>query len=361
MTAVKIHARTHHNLLANTSMKMHSICVLGGSGFVGNALVSELASRGLRVKVLSRRRDQAKPLILLPTVEVVEANIHDERVLAREFQGFDAVINLVGILHESKPGRSDKPQARRGDFHQVHVELPRKIIAACAQNGIHRLLHLSALGADPASRSAYQRSKGVGEALVREAGLAANPEPGTLYGSKLTARRDMQISLFRPSVIFGAGDSFLNLFARLMRVLPVVPLACPHAKFQPVHVADVARAMADALDDRATFGQTYDLCGPRVYTLMELLEYVRHALGLNTRILPLCDRLSYFNAWAMEFKPGAKIMTRDNYFAMQVPNVCSGNPPPNWAPAALEATAPEWMQQHSQRGQYGGFRNRAHR
>ena len=161
-------------------MTIHSICVLGGSGFVGNALVSELAARGKRVKVLTRRREQAKSLILLPDIEVAEVNIHDERALAREFRGCDAVINLVGILHESRPSRSDKPQARRGDFHQIHVELPRKIVAACVQNGIRRLLHLSALGADPTSRSAYQRSKGVGEALVREAGMTANPEPGTL-------------------------------------------------------------------------------------------------------------------------------------------------------------------------------------
>lgn len=342
-------------------MSFEKICVLGGSGFVGKAVVAELVARGKQVRVLTRKRERAKELILLPTVEVVEADIHDERVLARQFSGCDAVINLVGILHETARGRVDNPQARRGDFQANHIELPRKIIAACAQNGIHRLLHMSALGADPASRSAYQRSKGVGEALVRESALAANPSPGTLGGAKFTARRSMQTTIFRPSVIFGAGDNFLNLFARLLRTIPILPLACPNAQFQPVHVGDVANAFADSLDDLDSFSQTYDLCGTRVYALIDLVRLVAQMAGIKKTVLPLCDRLSFFNAWAMELKPGAKLMTRDDYYAMQVPNVCAGDAPANWSPAALEALAPAWFRGATQRGHYDGYRNQAHR
>ncbi len=344
-------------------MSFNNICVLGGSGFVGAALVSELAARGKRVKVLTRRREHAKGLILLPTVDVVEADVHDERVLAREFRGCDAVVNLIGILHEAKKGRADKPQARRGDFHENHVELPRKAISACAEAGISRFLHMSALGADPTSRSAYQRSKGVGEALVREAGSEANPNPGTLGGAKLTARRGMQVTIFRPSVIFGPGDSFLNLFARLLKLLPLVPLACPHARFQPVYVGDVAKAFADSLDDLETFGQTYDLCGPSEYTLIELMQFLQKALNGGGRLIPLSDRLSYLNAWMLELKPGAKLMTRDNYYTMQTPNVCSGGnaAPPGWQPAALAAVAPAWLTDAQARGHYGAYRNQAHR
>jgi NADH dehydrogenase len=326
-------------------------------------LVSQLASRGLYVRVLTRRREHAKALILLPTVEVVEANIHDERVLAQQFAGCDAVINLVGILHESVKGRVDRPEARKGDFHLSHVELPRKVIAACAQAGITRLLHMSALGANPTSRSAYQRSKGIGEALVREAGLAAVAEPGTLNGAKLTARRSMQVTIFRPSVIFGPGDSFLNLFAKLLKYLPVIPLASAGAQFQPVHVEDVAHAFADSLSNPETYGKTYDLCGPKVYTLLELMQFLTHTLGLDRKLIPLPDQLSYFNAWLLELKPGEKIMTRDNYYAMQVPNICSGgNPaPPQWHPSALEAVAPAWLQSAMQRGRIDAFRHQAHR
>ncbi len=343
-------------------MSFNKICVLGGSGFVGTALVSELAARGKQVKVLTRRREQAKELILLPAVEVVEADIHDERVLAQAFRGCDAVVNLVGILHESNRGRIDKPQARRGDFHQTHVELPRKAVNACAQAGISRFLHMSALGADPTSRSAYQRSKGAGEALVREAGWDASPSPGTLAGAKLTARRGMQITIFRPSVIFGPGDSFLNLFARLLRLLPVLPLACPDARFQPVYVGDVAKAFADSLDDLETFGRTYDLCGPREYTLQQLVQYLKKAVNGGST-LPLSDRLSYLNAWLLELKPGRKLMTRDNYFAMQTPNVCGdGNDsPPGWQPQALEALAPTWLAGAQTRSRYDEYRNQAHR
>lgn len=344
-------------------MSFNKICVLGGSGFVGTALVSELAARGRQVKVLTRRREHAKGLILLPTVEVVQADVHDERVLAREFRGCDAVINLVGVLHESRKGRVDKPQARRGDFHENHVELPRKAIGACAEAGISRFLHMSALGADPTSRSAYQRSKGVGEALVREAGWEPVADPGTLGGAKLTARRGMQITIFRPSVIFGPGDSFLNLFGRLLKLLPVVPLACPHARFQPVYVGDVAKAFADSLDDPAAFGQTYDLCGPDQYTLLELMQFLQVTLKGGGRLIPLSERLSYFNAWLLELKPGAKLMTRDNYYAMQTPNVCTGanSFPPGWQPQALEALAPAWLTDAQARGHYDAYRNQAHR
>jgi len=345
-------------------MSDKKICVLGGSGFVGNALVAELAARGGRVKVLTRRREHAKELILLPTVDVVQADVHDERVLAREFRGFDAVVNLVGILHEARRGREDKPQARRGDFHQCHIELPRKAIGACAEAGISRFLHMSALGADPTSDSAYQRSKGVGEALVREAGWQANANPGTLDGARLAARRGMQVTIFRPSVIFGPGDSFLNLFARLLKLLPVVPLACPNARFQPVYVGDVAKAFADSLDDRETFGNTYDLCGPDEYSLLRLMQFLQKTLNSRSRLIPLPDRLSYLNAWMLEFKPGAKLMTRDNYFAMQTPNVCNGgNPaPPDWQPQALKALAPAWLGGTAARGHYRAYRsNQAHR
>lgn len=344
-------------------MNFNKICVLGGSGFVGTALVSELAARGKQVKVLTRRREHAKGLILLPTVDVVEADIHDQRVLASEFRGCDAVVNLVGILHETRRGRVDNPQARRGDFHENHVELPRKAISACAEAGISRLLHMSALGADPTSRSAYQRSKGVGEALVREASWEANPNPGTLGGAKLTARRGMQVTIFRPSVIFGPGDSFLNLFARLLKSLPLIPLACPQARFQPVYVGDVAKAFADSLDDLETFGQTYDLCGPQEYTLFELMQFLQKILDCGGRLIPLSKQLSYLNAWMLELKPGAKLMTRDNYYAMQVPNVCNGaNPsPPGWQPNALEAVAPAWLTGEEARCHYGQYRNQAHR
>ena len=345
-------------------MKIERICILGGSGFVGTHLVSQLAARGLAVRVLSRRREMAKELILLPTVEVIEADVHDQQELIRHFRGMDAVINLVGILHESKVGRVDLPSARRGDFQQAHIELPRKIIHACGESGVRRLLHMSALGANPNSRSAYQRSKGIAEALVREAGRHhVEHENWYLNGPKFIHGYGLDVTIFRPSVIFGRGDSFLSMFAGLLKAFPLLPLANAEARFAPVHVEDVARAYADSLDNPATYGQTYDLCGPKTYTLQELVNYVGEVIGKRRSVVPLGKWLSYFQAWALEFKPGKKLMTRDNYYAMTTDNVCSGGWPSAFAfpPAALEAIAPEYLRADTPRARYDAYRENARR
>lgn len=305
-------------------MRLRNFLVLGGSGFVGRHLVAALAARGARVTVPARRRERAKELILLPTVDVLEADVHRPGVLERLAQGCDAVINLVGILHSRRGPRSERgPNDYGPDFAHVHVELPQAIVAACRATGVKRLLHMSALGALLEAPSEYLRSKGVGEQAV----LAAD---------------DLAVTVFRPSVIFGPGDSFLTLFARLARLLPVIVLACPEARFQPVYVGDVVQAFVAALDEHAAFGQRYDLCGPRRYALRELVEYVCRLTGHRRPVIGLSDRLSYLQARLMEWSPGP-LMTRDNYRSMQVPSVCECAPPFGIRPAALEAIAPAYL------------------
>ncbi len=327
-------------------MNIKKICVLGGSGFVGTHILSKLEMAGYAVRVLTSKREHAKNVAVLPSVEVIEANIFDPSVLNRYFTGMDAVINLVGILHEKTPSRADKSQMRHGDFHEVHVELPRKIVHACAASGVRRLLHMSALNADPNGPSAYLRSKGSGEALVREAGAA--------HGGGLA------VTVFRPSVIFGHEDSFINMFAGLLKIAPVLPLANPDAKFQPVFVGDVAQAFVASLNDLATFGQAYDLCGPRVYTLRELVDLVASLTGRQRKIINLCPKLSYLMALMMEWMPGPKLMTRDNYYSMQVDAVCDCEFPEIFdiKPSTLEAVAPDYL---SESHQYHGFRSAAGR
>lgn len=309
-----------------------NICVLGGGGFVGHHLVSRLAAKGWRVTVPARQRQRVNDLLVLPTVDVVEADIHDPAALARLFAGQDVVINLVGILH-----------GRQKDFVRVHVKLPHKVMDACRAAGVKRLLHMSALGADIASRSFYQHSKGEGEKLVLEPGRS----------------HDLDVTVFRPSVIFGPGDSFLNLFAGLLKLAPVLPLANAGARFQPVHVADVARAYVEAIDDPDTYGQAYNLCGPKAYTLEELVRLVADALGLKRTILPLGAGLSWWFARLMELKPGRKLMTRDNHYAMQVDNVCpDGYPARFGVPQPLEASL-DYL--YGARGRYDGYREAARR
>ena len=343
-------------------MNIRSICVLGGGGFVGHHLISLLAARGYRVRVPTRRRESAKHLLVLPTVELIEADVHDPATLRSLFAGIDAVINLVGILHESNPGRTDQPKARRGSFHHAHVELPRKVAQACAESGVRRLLHMSALGADPTSRSAYQRSKGVGEALVLEAGMR-HREEGDWYlnGPKMVHGHGLEVTVFRPSVIFGPGDSFLTMFADLMKIAPVVPLAGAHARFQPVFVGDVARAFAEALPRAETYGQRYNLCGPRVYTLAELVELTARSLDMKRVIVPLGETLSYVFARLMELKPGEKIMTRDNHYAMLTDNVCPQGFPDLFGEATALESVIGYLREAGLRRHYDDFRERAGR
>jgi NADH dehydrogenase len=303
------------------------IVVLGGSGFVGSALAARLAGAGHDVVVPTRSRERSRHLILLPTVDVVEADIHDAASLAALVRGADAVVNLVGILNESG----------HDTFARVHVELARNTVAACRAAGVARLLHMSALNADPAGPSRYLRSKGEAESLVAGSGL-----PWTV---------------FRPSVIFGPGDSFLTLFAKLARALPVIALPAADARFQPVWVGDVVSAFERSLARAATVGQRYDLCGPKVYTLRELVSYAAETSGAVRPIVPLSGALASLQAFVLEHLPG-KLMSRDDLASMTLDSVCNCPFPDvlGIEPASLEALAPAWLAPEALRDRYDAMR-----
>jgi NADH dehydrogenase len=214
------------------------------------------------------------------------------------FEGCEAVVNLIGILNESRAG---------GTFRQVHVELVDRIVDAARGAGVPRLVHMSALNANEGKGSSlYLRTKGEGENRAHTLGGAT-----------------MGVTSFRPSVIFGPDDSFINRFARLLSLIPgPFPLACPHTRFAPVFVGDVAKAFAQALKDRSTCGKHYELCGPRVFTLRELVEHTARALGLNKTVIGLPDVAARLQARVLEHFPG-KPFTRDNYLSLQVDSLCS--------------------------------------
>jgi uncharacterized protein YbjT (DUF2867 family) len=291
-----------------------NILVLGGSGFVGRSLCERLVERsggaGGRIVVPSRRPARAKHIQLLPTVQVVAADVFDARQLAALVAGCDAVVNLVAILHGSE-----------AEFQRTHVELPRQLAAACAAAGVRRLLHVSALGASASAPSRYQRSKAAGEAVLAAAGL--------------------ELTLLRPSVVFGEHDSFLNLFAALQAVFPVMPLAGAAARFQPVWVEDVAAAIVTCLDDDSTIGQNIECTGPRVYTLKQLVQLAGLWSGHVRPVIGLSDALGRMQAAAMERLPGVPLMSRDNIDSMQQDNVASGQLPGlerlGIVPAALDS------------------------
>jgi len=316
-------------------VRIGSVCLVGGSGFVGRSVADHLCERGLRVRVLTRSRPRAMPIAVLPTVEIEVLDPHRPDALASAFDGMDAVVNLVGILHEGA-GRT---------FRACHVELPRKIVHACHAAGVQHLVHMSALGASPTGPSDYQRSKGEGEGAVRAAA-------GTL-----------PVTIFRPSVIFGEGDGFVNLFATLVRWMPVIPLAGADTRFQPIWVEDVARCFAQAVGNPRCLGKTYELGGPRAYTLREIVRFVADTLGKRRVIVGLPAPLASLQASVLERLPG-KLMTRDNLRSMSADNVCAAGFPEDFGfrPASMESVVPGYLADAAPaRARYSRFRHLAGR
>ncbi len=299
---------------------MKKILVLGGTGFVGSHVCEKLARLSCKITLPTRRVDNAKHLQMLPGLQVLPADTHNEASLTALMQGHDAVVNLVAILHGDQAA-----------FTRAHVTLAQTLARAAQSSGVKRLVHVSALGAGTAAPSMYQRSKALGEQALQAAGL--------------------DLTVLRPSVIFGAEDRFLNLFAKLQRVFPVVPLAGAGTRFQPVWVQDVAQAIVNCLQDDATVGQVYELCGPDVFTLKELVQIAGRQSGINQGLgrpvfgLPIA--LGRLQAALMSLAPGAPLMSRDNLDSMAVDNVSSGQLPGLAAlsitPASLAAIAPEYL------------------
>jgi NADH dehydrogenase len=280
----------------------HRICVLGGTGFVGRDLVARLGALGHEVKVLTRNPAEARELKVLPSVRLVRADVHDERVLAREFRDCDVVVNLVGILNERALGRGSG-----AEFRRVHTELPQKVARACREAGVRRYLHMSGLKADSQrGPSHYLKSKGLAEDYLREFCAGGAPE----------------VVIFQPSVVFGPGDAFINNFARILRLTPgVLPLACAEAKFAPVYVGDVAAAFVACLDRRDVAGKTYELCGPDVLTLGDIVRMTARILGLRRAVVPLPRPVSRVQAAVMDFVPGKPFST-DNYLSATLDSTC---------------------------------------
>jgi NADH dehydrogenase len=303
--------------MSNTLTK---VLVLGGTGFVGRHVCEKLVQLQCRVTVPTRRRRNAQHLQMLPLVDVLEANVHNADELTALVAGHDAVVSLIAILHGTE-----------AEFEHAHVQLPSTLAAACAAAGVRRVVHVSALGASASSPSMYQRSKARGEAVLQSA--------------------DIDLTLIRPSVVFGAEDKFLNTFAKLQSIFPVVPLASASARFQPVWVEDVASAIVASLQSSDAVGRTYEAFGPGVFTLKELVQLAGRWSGINhgqgRPVFGLPDVLGRLQARLMELAPGEPLMSRDNLDAMKTDNVASGTAHNlsdlGITTSSLEAIAPSYL------------------
>ena len=275
--------------------------MLGGTGFVGQRLASELVRRGYRVRIPTRNRERHRSLLVLPGVELVNADIHDATTLGRVVAGCSTIVNLVGILHE-------RPRNGSG-FHKAHVALVEKTLAAGLEHGVERFLQMSALKASAEhGPSHYLRSKGAGERVVKN-----------------LAGEGIRFTIFQPSAIFGPADSFTNMFAGLVRLFPVLPLVKPDARLAPVFVGDVANAFCAALEDPSTAGKTYQLCGPDIFSLREIVALIAKTLGKRRLIVGLPDTLASVQAWLMDYVVPGRILSVDSFRSLTVASVCTEN------------------------------------
>lgn len=298
--------------------KQLKICILGGTGFVGHAITADLVELGHRVTILTRRRQRHRDVLVWPSVTLREGDVYDPAFLKQQFRGMDAVVNLVGILNE---------RGRRGKgFERAHVDVVLAISEAIKATGTPRLLHMSALNAATDAPSYNLQTKARGEQMAHDI-------PGC------------DVTSFRPSAIFGERDTFTNRFAQLLRSIPwFFPLAKPEARMQPIHIDDVAQCFVQSLTRHAAFGQSYNLGGPKVYTLYEIVQYINEVIGTGRRIIPLRDWQSRLQASIMEWVPG-KPFSVDNLRSLQVDSVCRTPCPLPFGiePTPMETVVPVYL------------------
>jgi NADH dehydrogenase len=315
-------------------MTNHYVCILGGTGFVGQHLAVQLNRMKITNKILTRQSQQHRELLVLPYSRLVEVDVFDLDSLSAEFESCTTVINLIGILNESGHDGTG--------FRQVHFNLTRKILQAAQQSGVKQLLHMSALNADASKGTSYYlRSKGEAEDYLH-----------TFHGS-------MRLTTFRPSVIFGPGDSFFNRFAKLLKISPgVFPLACAKTRFAPVYIGDVIDQFVRALSDRGMDNQRLNLCGPEIYTLRELVNYTAKTLEINRIIIALPDFLARIQALLMEYLIPIRLFSLDNYHSLQTDSICSQA---NCMMTDIHSVVPYYLGCLDQRSHYQTFRQNASR
>ncbi len=272
------------------------VCILGGSGFVGRETVKHLTEAGFAIRIPTKKRERVKSnFIVNPMVDVIATDITDQDALERVVSGCDIVINLVGILHESK----------KTTFDEIHVKLVKKIMKVCINQKIRSLVHISALGVGEKAPSKYLQSKWEGEQELILDDID---------------KQNLQTTILRPSIVFGLGDSFINLFSNLVKYFPVIPVIKPRAKFQPIFVEDLAKIILQSIIAPIPNEKILEVGGPKAYSFEELIETITIAQNKKRIIFPLPNSVSFLMARVAELLP-RKILTTDNLLSLSTDNV----------------------------------------
>ena len=309
----------------------NNICLIGGSGFIGTELASQLAGAGKNIRVLSRDLRKMKSLRVVPTVEVQQVDPHDEASLTHALADQDVVINLVGILNQSI--------GKGGTFAEAHTGLAKNIASASKKAGVKQIIQISSLHADAENGpSEYLRTKGEACNILKDSGIP--------------------VTIFCPSVVFGNGDGLFTRFANLLQAMPFMPLACADARFSPVYVGDVARQITLAVDDADFIGKSVNLCGPEVFTLREIVQYTADVLEIKRPIIGLPDGIAKIQAWIMELIPG-KPFSRDNFDSMQVDSVCDDSD--SHQPTSVQKIVPTYLGKMNRQSRLQHYRELARR
>ena len=316
-------------------MKKLSIGLQGGTGFVGSVLANALVKRGHQIRVSTRKLNHGRHLWVLPNTSVSEIDLNKQEEIDSLFKGCDVLINLIGILNEKKDdGRG---------FTYAHTELTSRAIQTCRTNQINHFIQISAIGADLNAESNYQKTKGDAEKLI-----LSKSSP------------NLRTSIIRPSVIFGPNDKFINKFATLLKIFNgVMPLACPNSLLQPVFVNDLVEAIVAITEDSQYQDPIYEIGGPEVISLIEIVRYICQTLEIKARIIPLNNLLSSIQAGMLEFVPG-KPFSRDNYRSLQNDSICSGFPglkELGIQPTAMNEVVPKYLSSNTYKDRFAHYRN----
>ena len=310
---------------------LDKITILGGSGFIGSQLTAKLSKSTKRIVILSRNELKNRDLLVIPNLEIIQMDVNDERSLREHTKDSDLLINTIGILNEM-----DKINT----FEQVHYKLVEKISRVIKANNIKRYLHISSLNADKNAPSKYLRTKGMAEELLIDHTSSSS-----------------NVTIFRPSIVFGENDSFFNKFAVILKYLPMLPLACPSSRFMPVYVGDLTSFMISAINDKETFNISIDVTGPKEYTFHQLMKLTIKFLGIKRLIIPLNDILSRMQAYIFEKLPG-KLFTTDNYLSLKIDSISKKG---FKGTTSIEDVVPEYLNVASNKNRMAELRKKSGR